>query len=262
MNLETPQPNSYQSGIGLIRGWVCDAEEIELTIDNRVKIQPVYGNLRSDTKNICGDKNNGFEYLINWNEFSNGLHTLRAKADGIEFAEVQFTVTTFNMGTYLTGLTGTYILEDFPIKDKETEIQWSESNQNFVISNVIDRRNWKYVEDIIIDGYRNAIPEGTAVERDYDAGTTHLFILSDQSPGISYGTGDGYKYTRGCFILGVEAGQDDGLYHSLSLSDVDGARSAILKNASNSEMNVKFFIMDWHRIDNAGSITISVYRKK
>lgn len=260
--LETPQPNSFQSGIGLIRGWVCNAEKIEIFIDNRVKILPVYGNSRSDTIQQCQDKNNGFEYLINWNDFSNGLHTLRAKADGVEFAHVQFTVTTFGMGAYPIGLTGTFMLEDFPIQDKATEITWSESNQNFVISSVIDSRNWKYLEDIKIDGYRNALPEGAAIERKYAAGTTHLFILSDDSPGISYGTGEGYQYTRGCFILGLEDGRDDGLFHSLSLSDTDGNRLAILKNTSNSEINTRFFIMDWSRSDNSGIVTVSVYRKK
>ena len=35
--LDNPQPNSVQSGIGLINGWVCDAEEVLPTCFQRAE---------------------------------------------------------------------------------------------------------------------------------------------------------------------------------------------------------------------------------
>ena len=33
---------------------------------------------------VCGDSNNGFGLLFNWNLLGNGDHTIRALADGVE----------------------------------------------------------------------------------------------------------------------------------------------------------------------------------
>ena len=42
----------------------------------------------------CGDADNGFGTTFNWNRLGDGTHNLRAFADGAEFANVNFTVTT------------------------------------------------------------------------------------------------------------------------------------------------------------------------
>ena len=62
----------------------------------------------------------------------NGTHRLRALADGLEFADVTFVVTT--LGTeFLTGASGYYRLPDFPDSGQNTYIWWEETAQNFVI---------------------------------------------------------------------------------------------------------------------------------
>jgi hypothetical protein len=132
--LESPQQGSYESGIGLVRGWACQANKIEVQIDNGVKRQVAYGTARGDTQATCGHANTGFGYTYNWNVLSNGTHNLKAFADNVQFADVNFTTT--NLGTsYLTGANGQYTLENFPATGKSATLKWSEPHQNFVISN-------------------------------------------------------------------------------------------------------------------------------
>lgn len=130
--LESPQAGSFESGIGVIRGWVCDANKIEMQIDAGTKYTVAYGTTRGDTQATCGDNNNGFGITYNWNLLEDGVHALKVFADGVEFANVSFTVTT--LGTdFLQGVSGEFALSDFPQSGKITNIRWSEPHQNFVI---------------------------------------------------------------------------------------------------------------------------------
>ncbi len=52
--LENPQPNSFLSGLGVISGWVCDAQRIDIEFDG-VRSQAAYGTSREDTRSVCGD---------------------------------------------------------------------------------------------------------------------------------------------------------------------------------------------------------------
>ena len=133
-NLESPQQGSFESGIGLIRGWVCQANAVEVQIDGGERRQVVYGTTRPDTAEVCGDANNGFGDIFNWNLLGNGTHTLQAFADGAEFANVTFTVTTLGVD-YLQGASGEYPLPDFPQAGKNITLRWAEPHQNFVITN-------------------------------------------------------------------------------------------------------------------------------
>jgi hypothetical protein len=129
--LENPQAGAFASGVGLVSGWVCTATQIDIEIDGGV-FQAAYGTPREDTRSMCGDADNGFGLLINWNIFGNGVHTLRALADGVEFADVTFIVTTLGMD-FLTGASGLFTVNDFPQPGQSVEVQWQESLQNFVI---------------------------------------------------------------------------------------------------------------------------------
>ena len=63
--LENPGPNTFQSGIGVISGWVCEGEAVEIAL-NGVAQPTAYGTERLDTEDICGDTDNGFGLLFNW----------------------------------------------------------------------------------------------------------------------------------------------------------------------------------------------------
>ena len=129
--LENPQAGAFASGAGIVSGWVCNAEQVEIKIDG-VVFQAAYGTSRADTFGACGDTNNGFGLLVNWNLFGNGVHTLRALADGDEFANASFVVTTLG-AEFLTGASGTFTLDDFPQPGESIDVEWQEPLQNFVI---------------------------------------------------------------------------------------------------------------------------------
>ncbi|MGE0824616.1 MAG: right-handed parallel beta-helix repeat-containing protein [Candidatus Binatia bacterium] len=134
-SLENPAPDSFQSGIGLISGWVCEATRVELTVDGHLDLTAAYGTKRDDTYDTCGDTNNGFGLLVNWNLLGTGAHTVRVMADGVEIAHAPFSVATLGLDQFPRGLSGTFILQDFPHPGQAVQVKWEESVQNFVITN-------------------------------------------------------------------------------------------------------------------------------
>ena len=135
VHLENPVPGSSQSGIGLISGWICQATRVDIDIDGRATFQAAYGTGREDTQTQCGDTNNGFGLLFNWNLLTDGMHRVRVLADGVEVANSTFTVTTLGLGQFAVGLSGMVTITDFPQMGRSTQLQWQESLQNFSIVN-------------------------------------------------------------------------------------------------------------------------------
>lgn len=133
--LEMPMSGESVTGIGVIRGWHCDAREISISIDGKQQVPVVYGNLRGDTEDVCGDTNNGFELLWNWGLLERGQHQLQVFVDGIEFENTTFEVVKFGYGdSYVRGLEGQFDLRDFPTTGEQTTIRWIEGLQNFSIT--------------------------------------------------------------------------------------------------------------------------------
>jgi hypothetical protein len=129
--LENPRANGFVSGIGIISGWVCNASRVDLQIDGAT-VQAAYGTTRADTRAVCGDDNNGFGFLINWNNLGDGPHTIIALADGVEFGRATVTVTTLGE-EFLTGASGRYTLQ---FDGRNVIVEWQEELQNFVIIGV------------------------------------------------------------------------------------------------------------------------------
>ena len=140
--LENPQPNSFQSGIGVISGWVCEAERIEIVFDPGTATEETwragYKTTREDTAYtpegavLCGDTDNGFGLLYNWNRLDDGVHTVSARADGVEFGRATFTVTTLGKD-FRDDVSGEFVVEDFPVEGSDVTLIWQQSLQNFVI---------------------------------------------------------------------------------------------------------------------------------
>ena len=131
--LENPGPGSFQSGIGVLSGWVCDADRVEIVLDSLPSQVAAYGTERLDTAGVCGDTDNGFGLLFNWNRLTDGAHTVRAFADGVEFGRATFTVTTLGQ-EFLVGVRGETVVTDFPRTGQDVRLMWQESMQNFVIT--------------------------------------------------------------------------------------------------------------------------------
>ena len=156
-HLENPAPASFQSGLGLLSGWVCDAEGVTIEIEQAdgtvVELEAAYGTERADTAAICGDADNGFGLLFNWNLLGDGAHAVRvlvhgvplgvrlvpgvgvvpAVVDGIELGRAPVTVTTLGE-EFRRGLTGRFVVADFPRAGENAHLVWQESQQNFVLA--------------------------------------------------------------------------------------------------------------------------------
>ena len=130
--LENPRPRSFQSGIGVISGWVCEADEVVIEIDGQAW-PAAYGTARADTAEVCGDSNNGFGLLFNWNLLGDGTHTIRALADGVEFRQATFTVTTLGE-EFVRGVMGEAEVMDFPDGGTDARLVWEQSLQNFMLA--------------------------------------------------------------------------------------------------------------------------------
>ena len=136
---------SERSGISAISGWVCDAEEIIIEI-NGEPLKAGYGTIRTDTADpdVCGDSDNGFSLLWNWNLLKDGVHTVEAFADGRKFASTQVRVTTLgkefvrNMNGETTFFIPSDFADIFADGDKMIEMKWIEALQNFVITDFVD----------------------------------------------------------------------------------------------------------------------------
>ena len=143
--LENPGPDSSQSGVGALWGWVCDAAMVEIEIETaQGEVQPymaAYGMERLDTQDICGDTNNGFVLLFNWNRLGAGEHTVTALVDGMELGRALVRVTTVGEGEqeeFLEGTMGECVVEGFPHLGQSARLEWQQTSQNFVITDVMD----------------------------------------------------------------------------------------------------------------------------
>ena len=135
--LENPRNGSSRSGVGIISGWVCEATEVQILITREdgqvIQQEAAYGTERTDTRLDCGDTDNGFGLLFNWNLLGEGVHEIIAEVDGRELDRATITVTTLD-GEFPKGLSGRYVLENFPYPGQSVVIEWEQSLQNFVIT--------------------------------------------------------------------------------------------------------------------------------
>ena len=134
--LENPAQDSFQSGLGLISGWHCTAQRIEIVIDDRIRAVASHGTPRGDTQSQCDDINNGFGLPINWNDLRDGFHTINVLADGQPFAQATFTVTTFGT-SFLRDKSATCRVLRFPDARTDTILSWQEGLQNFTITDTV-----------------------------------------------------------------------------------------------------------------------------
>ena len=76
--LELPEVSSFQSGIGQISGWHCNAQRIEISIDLGPPILVSSHTPREDTAAICGRSDTGFAM-----DFQPEYSEARGEASGV-----------------------------------------------------------------------------------------------------------------------------------------------------------------------------------
>lgn len=124
--LESPAHGATLSGIGFISGWKCDAGEITVTINDGGHIPVATDQPRADTRLVCGTLNNGFITQVNWALLGDGVHTVVAYDDGVEFAQATFTVATLGE-QFVRGARGVCQIQDFPAPGETARFVWNES---------------------------------------------------------------------------------------------------------------------------------------
>ena len=136
--LENPRPESHQSGIGPVSGWVCEAERVEVEVNGTIMLEPAYGTGRADTRAVCGDSDNGFGLLFNWNLLGDGTHTARLLVNGEALDTATFTVT--GLGEeFVRDAAGETLVADFPGPGEQVRLVWQEAAQNFMLAPIVGR---------------------------------------------------------------------------------------------------------------------------
>ena len=130
--LENPAPNTTVSGIGVISGVECDAQTVTIQIDNLAPLEAAYGTGRNDTLDACGDTDNGFGLLFNWNLLASGSHIVRAFADSALISQHRVTVVPLGE-EFRTDLSVQYEVSDFPGAGQSVQVIWQQAAQNFLI---------------------------------------------------------------------------------------------------------------------------------
>ena len=131
-NLEVPSDGSFQSGIGFMSGWVCDGRNVEIVLNETQRLTVARGIGRADTEAVCGDTDNGFITLWNWNLLGEGQHTAALVVDGQTVQSNTFTITTLGE-EFIRGLERDVVVNDFPAPGETTRFRWQEPVQGLVL---------------------------------------------------------------------------------------------------------------------------------
>ena len=192
--LDSPVNASFESGIGVVHGWVCEAQQVSLQVDALEPFRAAYGAERPDSQALCGDSANGFAAAINWSEYGDGEHTLRLLADGQPLTQAQVNVTTLG-ASYLTGRSATTTVTDFPTAGLNTPLVWSEPHQNFMVgaelrgavrSNAAFAANAQSHWESPLAG---GVESGQALIRGWSCQATRVSVTLDGTPlAIPYGS--------------------------------------------------------------------------
>jgi hypothetical protein len=129
--LENPADGGYESGVGVVSGWYCDAQVIEVQFDDGPMLPAAYGTSRTDTIRVCGDSDNGFGMLWNYNINGPGPHVVRVFADGVEFDSAIFEINTLGH-EFIQGLELETELTTLEY-DRNLRLKWQDGKQNFII---------------------------------------------------------------------------------------------------------------------------------
>ncbi|MCE2484824.1 MAG: hypothetical protein J4F42_04890 [Desulfurellaceae bacterium] len=73
--------------------------------------------------------------LVNWNLLGDGEHTVTALVDGVELGRTTVRVTTLGQ-EFVEGVAGECVAEDFPHLGQTVTLEWQQTSQNFVITDV------------------------------------------------------------------------------------------------------------------------------
>lgn len=133
-HLGTPVDFSVVSGVGVISGYHCVSRDLEVFIDGVSAGKAGAGTRLLGTQDVCGRTDTGYSILYNFNNLADGLHVITVLADGVPLDS--HTVWTVRSGgiPWLTGVSRTLTVPDFPTAGRTAILEWVQSYQNFLIT--------------------------------------------------------------------------------------------------------------------------------
>lgn len=201
----TPNNGTVVSGVGVFSGYSCDSKNIEIFVDGISLGKAGAGTnmpLMADPS-LCGHADVGYSLLYNYNKFAAGQHTVTATADGNQFASSIFYTIKLNSSPtpWVSGLTKEITINDFPAIGQTSTLDWVESYQNFVITNVQDNlTNNSNTSKLVGGTWTFAYTISTSLfTNDY------TFTTVDTTPDSN---GDYYAYGTGTYGDNVIGGYD------------------------------------------------------
>ena len=133
--IEVPAPNQVMSGISYFSGWKCVQGSLTARIDGGEPFALGSFHSRGDTREVCGDVDNGWIIQFNFNRLSQGMHTFEAFDDGTSFATVEFEVVHFDE-EFKTDVGGNSVIT---LSDgSSARVTWRENQQNVSITRICD----------------------------------------------------------------------------------------------------------------------------
>lgn len=132
----TPVDGSVVSGVSVISGYHCSARSIEVFIDGISLGKAGAGTRLLGTAPVCGRSDTGYSLLYNFNNLAEGDHVVSVHADGVVLDRHSFRSVKSGGVPWLTGMQRDVTLEDFPVMGSFATLDWVQSYQNFVVTNL------------------------------------------------------------------------------------------------------------------------------
>ncbi|WP_299979246.1 hypothetical protein [uncultured Pseudoteredinibacter sp.] len=227
VSLETPANQSVVSGVGLVRGWACDASAIELSIDDgKYRVPMLYGGDRSDTADRCdNDGLNGFGTVVFWPNFGLGEHSAELIVDGVSVQSSNFIVESVS-GVFVKGLSGGVAVPDFPNAGETSYLAWSEADQNFIVDYKAAKGEVKKKLTIDVGELQATAEFDLDPDIEYRFGgkirvggseNAHIFTLIDAS-GAEHSAGHGYGPNKATSIIPINQPNNSEVYRKVRIT--------------------------------------------
>lgn len=134
--LGTPVDFSIVSGVGVISGYHCSSKDIDVYIDGVWAGKAGAGTRLLGTQSVCGRTDTGYSILYNFNNLSNGIHVVTVSAGGIPLDSHTVWTVQSSGQPWLTGMSKTFTVPNFPSPGRTAVLEWVQSYQNFLITNI------------------------------------------------------------------------------------------------------------------------------
>ena len=180
--LGTPVDGSLVSGVSVISGYHCTANNIEVLIDGNSIGKAGSGTTLPSTAALCGHDKTGFSLLYNWNNLAPGNHTVSVIADGTLLGSHNITTLRSGGTAWLSGANRSFDLPNFPTTGKTAKVEWVQSVQNFMVTQITEGSSLD--ASVLAGTYTQGYMDANSGSCQGSTITTTTFTVSKNGAGI------------------------------------------------------------------------------